>query len=321
MSWTPELLAIAQKMSEDHTYNQIASYLSKREGVPYTKTSVRSALRRYREGKHYAMNDMPDTKMRPFEAPLYMEEGAYLILSDIHLPYHNSEFIILALQTAKIHGVTRVIIIGDSLNLESVSSYEKSPNESLEEEIDLLGELLVYILSFDNIEEVIICSGNHDERLQRKLGTTELGVSKLVELALFGRDYYGQVIVTDYDYVYVGDNWLVGHLSTFSRIPGNAASKLATRHRRNVAVGHDHMQGYMSTSDGEYIGISVGSMIAKDKNGRSPLWYRERRLSTYPEIANGFLILYYGVPYLYNDRGRSSLNGGESWSNLREVFL
>jgi len=60
--------------------------------------------------------------------------------------------------------------------------------------------------------------------------------------------------------------------------------------------------------------VSIGSMIDVNEQGRSPLWYAERRLNAYKPIQNGFLLLDEGVPYLFNESGSSSLNGSKPWS-------
>jgi hypothetical protein len=50
-------------------------------------------------------------------------------------------------------------------------------------------------------------------------------------------------------------------------------------------------------------------------------WYKERRLNDMPSTAVGFLIIQGDTPYLFNERGLSSLNGGTSWEALDNASL
>jgi hypothetical protein len=256
-----------------------------------------------------------------FAPPLSIKSRGALVIADLHAPFHNRQLLERALNTATAMGVRDVYIIGDLFDFTCLSSWPANEaRTTVDQDIDAGGAVLEYIASFPTMQRVIITSGNHDERLAKRAGGNFL-LRHLVDSAIARRRMGAEVIVTEYDYVFHNDAWVLGHLSSFSRRPGEVAKRIADRYQRNAAVGHDHIQGYTSTGNGKHIAISIGAMVHIPEGGTSPFWYKERRLNDYSPAVNGFLILDEDVPYLFTETGLSSLNGGLSWAAVENKLF
>jgi hypothetical protein len=115
--------------------------------------------------------------------------------------------------------------------------------------------------------------------------------------------YKTQVIVTDYDYLFRGDDWLIGHLSSYDEEPGALAAKLADKYDKHVLAGHDHVRGYKRGRGGR-LGVSIGCMLTPDR-----FYYKSRRLNTFPDFQLGFALVLRNELYLFSDKGNTEFLG------------
>lgn len=318
MQWTKQLLDEVRQLKRTYTFNDIAEILTAREKTLFTDDQVRGAYRRDAAKTVNTERRLATApKKRTFDSPLELECTSVTVIADLHAPYHNQAMLERVVDASVRHGSDTLVIAGDLFNFDSVTAWPvTNERESLQDELQVAGSVLVDLSQ--HFTRIVIVNGNHDERLSRRLDA-HVRLEDLVNMALARRQTNCEIFVTDYDYVrasVAGQPWLFGHLSGYSKRPGELAKRIAERHLCNVAVGHDHLQGFTSTSDGEYLCISTGAMVATDERGKSPFWYKERRLNDYSDVKNGFLIVETGIPWLYNERGLSALNGGLPWSRL-----
>lgn len=333
MNWNDELHFINSKFQSGYTYRQIADILSQKYNRYISKDAVRSALRRYRSKSD---NDVYFESL--FNETSLPEIGSFLpelvrvnvdsiaVISDVHVPFHSKQMFFHLVNVLKHFDVAKLVIAGDLMNQDEISDYPANePRVSLDEEVrktGLLLEWLDYHLSaISSDSEIIITNGNHDERMSKRLNVHFSLVNTIQ--ATLQKPLQSNLVVTDYDYIVANVSetpWIIGHASSFNKRPGEIAKRLAEKYRSNVAVGHDHIQGYSSTQDGEFIGISIGSMIDVNAEKRTNLWYKERRLSLFDHVRQGFLVIKDGVPFLFNTKGSSSLNGGMSWDIWYDKF-
>lgn len=253
--------------------------------------------------------DMPISLPATFDAPLQLELKGTLVIADLHCPYHHEQ----ALQNALALQPEQIIIAGDLFDFASISRFTKSEQSRLESDLEIAGLVLLELAC---IAPVIIVSGNHDERLVAKLDTA-LRFSRVVSMALNGRVPENTITVSDYDYCYVGDTYVVGHLSQYSKDPGKVAAQMARKYQRHCLVGHDHivgMQTHNGKPDGKYIGASVGSMTDGSKH-----WYAQRRLNTFPEWEQGYAYINEYSLNLYRGDGTCYFwqdTDDEGWLNM-----
>lgn len=260
------------------------------------------------------VGDVPLSLPAAFDSPLQLDLKPTLIIADLHCPFHDTTALQVVLQKGANLKVKQIIVAGDLFDFASVSRFSKSEVQTrLESDLELAGQVL---LCLSRLAPVYVVSGNHDERLIAKLDTS-LRLSRVVAMALNGRATHNTVTTSDYDYCFLGDGYVIGHLSEFSKYPGKIAASLAAKYQRHVLVGHDHLRG-VNTSDGtatgKYIGASIGCMTDKNKH-----WYAARRLNTYADWAQGFayadqygFTLYNGAGDIYFQR----LDGDDEYNNV-----
>ena len=168
-----------------------------------------------------------------------------LLLSDIHIPYHDVEAIKTALEYGKKEGIDTIYLNGDILDFFMLSFHEKNPKNrpSLKNEIDMAREFFAYLRQeFPNVT-IYFKPGNHEYRLERYLylkapellDCEEFKLEILLGLAEFRIIYISKRIKT-----YFGD-LLVEHGDRIRGSGGvNPARTLFTRYKRHAICGHFH---------------------------------------------------------------------------------
>lgn len=107
---------------------------------------------------------LPPSQCAPWE-PLHCEGRRVLILSDIHIPYHDSTAISGAVQWGKKQKPDTVILNGDTVDFYQLSRFLKDPRKRhAKEEIDLTRQFLEYLAAEFPAANLIYKKGNHDER-------------------------------------------------------------------------------------------------------------------------------------------------------------
>ena len=256
---------------------------------------------------------LPQPHARAFPDPLRVPTPNALIISDPHAPFHHRGLLHVALLIARAMEITTVCFTGDVFNFDSINRHPKTgPETNLEEDLRTGGSLLHATSQY--MDDIYVMSGNHDANFAKRLDK-RFPLDMLIQAALGGKHLQARLHVTDREWIHIGDTWDVGHLSQYARMPGKKAAAIAERRKRNIAVAHDHMQGFMSTPDGCYLGISTGCMLHPNR-----FWYREQAFNDFPDWKNGFLIIKNDVPYLFHEHGSSPLNGSKPWSYWEQEF-
>ncbi len=169
-----------------------------------------------------------------------------LILSDIHIPYHNVEAVTLAMQYGKDRNVNGVMLNGDILDFYGLSTFEKDPRKRrFSEELEM-GRKFLRVLrkEFDGVP-IYFKLGNHCERYERYL---RIKAPELLDVSEFRLDVllkFGEIgveLIDDKRIVKFGKlNIMHGHefgKSVFS--PVNPARGLYMRGKENCIAGHNH---------------------------------------------------------------------------------
>lgn len=153
--------------------------------------SVRNAVRYYRGamGKRHAKTLIDKSHVKekgfgaknPFNLPASYAEtrqelklptanNNVLIISDIHIPYHDNEALTLAIQYGKEHEVNTILINGDLLDFALISRFEKNPkSRSVREEFDICRMFLEVLRSEFPTADIFWLKGNHDIRYEKWL--------------------------------------------------------------------------------------------------------------------------------------------------------
>jgi predicted phosphodiesterase len=170
-----------------------------------------------------------------------------LVLSDVHVPFHDA----LALKVAVKHGQDRnvdcVILNGDLCDFYAISFWERDPEQrSMANEVKIAREALKWMRQEFPKARIIFKEGNHEERLWRYLwrvapefsGMEEFGLKQLLKL-----DDLGIELVDNKKPILCGEHLYVLHGHEFRAPmtnPVNPARGLYLRTKCNAICGDLH---------------------------------------------------------------------------------
>lgn len=220
---------------------------------------VRSSIRYYRGNK--GTKNRNDIKIRQF---MRANDGNYnikavnistedfifphkkpLIVSDIHLPYHDINAIEIALEKAYKDNVDSIYLNGDILDFYQVSRFTKEGGAmSIKEERDMFFEFIGWINENFDVP-IYFKAGNHEERLAKYINEKAPDLAQLPELSLSG---FLKLDELDIQFVDGRQKAMMGKLivvhghefgeSIFS--PVNPARGLFLRAKSTTLAGHNH---------------------------------------------------------------------------------
>ena len=150
---------------------------------------IRDAVR-YRMGKmgNYNRNHIPDTSLfRVADVPLpqtwrrkisdfHLPPGSYLVLSDVHVPFHEMKPLEAAVQAGQAEKVDAIFINGDFQDCASVSFWPTA-HRDFNREVEAVIDTFDWLRHEFPDAKIYYKGGNHEYRLPR------LFVSKMPELA------------------------------------------------------------------------------------------------------------------------------------------
>ena len=169
-----------------------------------------------------------------------------LMISDLHLPYHSTTAVELALQYGIDNNVNTIFINGDLLDFHNESRFETDPKKrSTREEFEACKQFFEYVRYLFPKVRIYWLKGNHDKRYEHWLMTKAP--------QLFGDSYYlleERLSLNNYGVTLIDDAYLVkigklsvthGHLllrGVFA--PVNAARGVFMRAKESCIIGHVH---------------------------------------------------------------------------------
>lgn len=126
-------------------------------------------------------------------------KNKFIVLSDIHFPYHDDKAIKAVYKFLEQHPVDTIILNGDILDFYDVSSFDKDPSRinSLQKEIDMANKFFSQLRKRHS-GRIIFIGGNHDaDRLERYLkkhpelySLNALKIDRILNLNEYGIDFY-----------------------------------------------------------------------------------------------------------------------------------
>lgn len=181
----------------------------------------------------------------------------WLVLSDLHVPYHNNRAISQMLNYGINKNIDAILLNGDVLDFYMLSKFNPDPRKrDLQQELISL-EQLVDVLR--NIAPVFYKLGNHEERFEHYMirNAPVLLHTKEYQLANLLQCYAKNVeIITDQRIVYIGHlPVLHGHEVRLSGVSVNPARSLFLKTKKTALCGHLHRssQHNETTLDGKLI--------------------------------------------------------------------
>lgn len=187
-----------------------------------------------------------------------------LILSDIHIPFHNQEALVLAMEYGRSKKADLIILNGDVMDCYAIpSKWVRDPQFHLCDEVRKGREFLVALRKAFPTERIVWKWGNHEERYERMMRANP---------HLYGIDSYEWTEVFDYkthSIEHVGDkrpillgklNVIHGHEFGLSSILVNPARTFYTKAGAvHVLGGHFHQTSQHSANNLEQNLVSAWS--------------------------------------------------------------
>lgn len=221
--------------------------------------------------------------------------GDYMLIGDIHLPSTNWALSAVMLEIAKKHlDKPKFLIVGDLLNLDSMSSYDTIvPIESLQTEINMAKGYLEQLMKVGDVD---VLPGNHDYRWSKKL-EGKLSIMGLWELIQHGMKTGNIRFHADTGaWVHSGGRkWRVTHQRNYSRLKLKIGNTLATNRQTDTVTFHQHHFAGGISDNGLYATIDNGGL-----HESAAIHYANMYDGTMPRMTSGFGMLRNGVYHQFS---------------------
>jgi len=223
------------------------------------------------------------------DKPAVLQADRALLLFDMHAPLHKASWLNRVIDLALKWNVTAVGVGGDIIDFSSVSYWGRSIGIELQDELDG-GCMFVNTLA-QNFQQRMLCGGNHEHRLVRKLDNA-LKMQQVL-------DYFVNdplTVTTNRKWFWLesgGVRFRIVHPHNYSRLPTRTAQALASKYRANIIAGHNHIWGMTRDVSDGWWAIDAGCCLDAKKVG-----YIEEEMSTHPQPVLGAVIVLDGTPIL-----------------------
>lgn len=256
--------------------------------------------------------------------------GDWLVLTDLHIPFHYAPSLKKALKQAVLLKVRRCIIAGDLIHADIISRYANAGQlVKIGDELAATGRVLEALLGV--FDEIRVIMGNHDQRLEKlaarwketKDGQEAMDiVSRLLDVPddsesvssgilehFFGSD---KVKLDRLTSMTVNGDWKVLHPGTCSRVSPQTERRLAEKFRKSTIGGHNHLFGIGFDASGTDLAANIGH-CSDDTKFR----YMREKITTFPTTVRGwgFILCSEAAP-----RGRFlPIADHDKWFDLEEL--
>ena len=218
----------------------------KREWKAPDLPNISAPLKRLASGTH--LKGIKTPKALPVKSGAKLEKILYI--PDCHFPYQDEIAFSLMMEAANDFKPDHVIIIGDFIDMYSVSAHDKNPKRAmkLEEEITASVNALWRVKGLGAKNNVYV-SGNHEDRLTRYL------MQKAPEL--WDRINVPTVLALDklgFEYIPYKSHYKLGKdfiTHDTGKAGANAHKQALDAFHRSVTIGHTHRMGYTIQGDAD----------------------------------------------------------------------
>lgn len=136
------------------------TFLRAIEGKSWGKKPPNTLKVENRPKNPYNLPESYQEKREPLQLPLTCNN--ILLISDLHIPYHDIDAITIALEYGVEHKVNTIFINGDLIDNHRVSRFESDPKKrSVKQEFDATKQFLVVLRQIFPTQEIYWLKGNH----------------------------------------------------------------------------------------------------------------------------------------------------------------
>ena len=229
----------------------------------YRRTGGKAAREKLKDTSYMKASDAhnpfnlpePDESRQVLPFKLPKDWNSALILSDIHMPYHDLGVLSMAIEHGIKNNIPGIILNGDTLDFFAASRFATDPRKrNLGLEIEQGQEFVKTLSSL--FKQRLWKDGNHEERWKKYLWTKapELTGVEIFELEnILGLEENGWLYVDSRAEIHVGEHFTIVHgheagNSIFS--PVNPARGLYLRFGENAICGHYHRPSHHTEKTG-----------------------------------------------------------------------
>ncbi len=165
---------------------KLARIMYKKESLSFNnvedcRDSLRAIEGKKRNGGYKVTHRIEDRPKNPYNLPESYQEkrepyilpkqcNNILLISDLHIPYHDIDAITIALEYGVEHKVNTIIINGDLIDLHKISRFQSDPNKrSIKQEFDATKQFLRVLRQVFPTQEIYWLKGNHCSRMEKYL--------------------------------------------------------------------------------------------------------------------------------------------------------
>ncbi len=234
---------LQKKWPKTFTAEQARSAIRYRRGATGDKLRAGAGIKEIQKVER--QTPFPKSKAKP-RKPVVLPDGKTLILSDIHMPYQDSEACEVAMRFAVDYRPNTIYLNGDTIDFFAISRWERDP-----EKRDLSGELQAGRQFLKHLRElfpdalIYWKNGNHEDRWEHYLWNKapELcGVSDFELKNILRFSEYGVQFVHSKQVAKIGKHLTIlhGHEIMASHDPVNFARTLFMKLMCCCMAGHKH---------------------------------------------------------------------------------
>lgn len=241
-------------LNYESAYNAVRYYRGASGDAKRKKIADKSLFRVTESHNPFALPEAnEDRQVLPFVLPKDWDSA--LILSDIHMPYHDVGALSIAIEYGIKNNVPGIILNGDTMDFFACSKFATDPRKrNLGREIETGQEFVATTSRL--FKHRLWKDGNHEERWRKYLWVKapELTGVEIFELENILRlKENGFLYVDSRAEIYAGNNFTIVHGHEFSESiysPVNPARGLYLRYEDNAICGHYHRSSHHSQKTG-----------------------------------------------------------------------
>ena len=292
---------IARQYREEHGWDmptmKLARIMYAENNLTFKDVEDARVFLRYIEGKlgpkvrkFKTIIPMPERPKNPYNLPESYQEKRepfilpkvcdnILLISDLHIPYHDIDAITIALDYGKKENVNTIFINGDLIDNSRVSRFEKDMKKrSVKQEFDATKEFLVQLRAAFPDASIYWLKGNHCVRWEKFL---EQKVREIWDDPYFHLEE--RLRLNEQNIKLLDDTVLVKagklsithghHIIKGIFVPVSPARGAFMRAKQSVIVGHLHRSSYHTEMDldGKVIGCWSTACLCELRPNYSPL--------------------------------------------------
>lgn len=144
------------------------TFLRAIEGKSWGKKPPNTLKVENRPKNPYNLPESYQEKREPLQLPLTCNN--ILLISDLHIPYHDIDAITIALEYGVREQVNTIVLLGDVMDFHKASKFQPDPKKrNIKEEFDATKQFFRVLRHVFPTQEIYWLKGNHDIRYERYL--------------------------------------------------------------------------------------------------------------------------------------------------------